>query len=99
MGLAVLPARLKEEMAELEKAVLAGADLRSSEATRDHADWAERFLPKYGITPGAAVSSETLHEIIEKEIGLVFLEVLKDAGVYKCTKEGREAFLRFAETV
>ena len=99
MGLAVLPARLKEEMAELEKAVLAGADLRSSETTRDHADWAERFLPKYGITPGAAVSSETLHEIIEKEIGLVFLEVLKDAGVYKCTKEGREAFLRFAETV
>ncbi len=120
MGLAVLPARLKEEMAELLEAVLAGKDFRSSETLRQHADWAEAFLPKYGITPGAAagaseavtaagntpdgapgaaVSREELHAIIEKEIGLVFLEVLKDAGVYKCTPEGREAFLRFVETV
>lgn len=101
MGLAVLPARLKEEMAELEAAVLAGEDLRKNGSLEKHADWAEAFLPSYGITPGspAPVPAEELHEIVKKEVGLVFLEVLKDAGVYKCTPEGREAFLRFVEYV
>ena len=90
MGLAVLPARLKEEMAALEEAMLAGADLRENEALAKHADWVEAFLPKYG-----AVTKENIESILQKEIGLVFSEVLEDAGVYKCTEEGREAFLRF----
>ena len=68
-----------------------------------HADWVEEFLPKYGFTPGSAldgeIAPERLHEIIQTEIGLVFMEVLEDAGVYKCTNEGREAFLRFVEYV
>ncbi len=99
MGLAVLPARLKDEMAALEQALLDGAPLRGDEAIAKHADWAEEFLPKYGFTPGAAldgeVSPERLHEIVRDEIGLVFLEVLRDAGVYKCDGAGREAFARF----
>lgn len=103
MGLAVLPARLKDEMADLEQAILDGASIRTDEVLAKHADWVEEFLPKYGFTPGSAldgeIAPERLHEIIQTEIGLVFMEVLEDAGVYKCTSEGREAFLRFVEYV
>ena len=103
MGLAVLPARLKDEMAALEQALLDGAGLRTDETLAKHADWVEKFLPKYGFTAGSAlegeVSPEKLHEIIQTEIGLVFKEVLTDAGVYKCTDAGRDAFLRFVNYV
>ena len=94
MGLAVLPARLKDEMAALQEAILNGKDLRSDKALEKHADWAEEFLPKYDT-----VTKDNIEEIIQKEIGLVFSEVLEDAGVYKCTEEGRKAFMRFAESV
>ncbi len=104
MGLAVLPARLKDEMAALEKALLDGADVSADEVLCKHADWVEEFLPKYGLAVGAPglggkVTPEKLHEIIQAEIGLVFMEVLKDAGVYKCTPEGRDAFGRFTAFV
>lgn len=94
MGLAVLPARLKDEIAALENAILAGADLRSDEVLEKHADWVEEFIPKY-----ESVNEENIHEIIQTEIGLVFNEVLLDAGVYKCTEEGRSAFIRFVDYV
>ena len=94
MGLAVLPARLKDEMAALKEAILAGADLRADEALGKHAAWVDEFLPKY-----ERVTEENIEEMIQKEIGMVFSEVLEDAGVYKCTEEGREAFLRFVEAV
>lgn len=103
MGLAVLPARLKEEMTELEEALTDGRSIRKDSVLAKHADWVEEFLPKYGITPGTALEDvvlpEKLHEMIEKEIGLVFLQVLKDSGVYKCTEEGRAAFARFTDSV
>lgn len=103
MGLAVLPARLKDEMAELEQALLDGENLRTNPVLEKHADWVEEFLPKYGFTAGSVlegeIAPERLHEIIQKEIGLVFLQVLTDAGVYKCTAEGRSAFLRFVDSV
>lgn len=94
MGLAVLPARLKDEMASLEKAIVDGSDIRKEEVLAKHADWVDEFLPKYDN-----VTAENVHGIIQTEIGLVFNEVLKDAGVYKCTTEGREAFMRFIESV
>ena len=94
MGLAVLPARLKDEMAQLKTAILSRADLRSNEVLSKHADWVEEFLPKY-----ESITEENIDGIIRKEIGLVFREVLLDAGVYKCTEEGREAFLHFIDTV
>ena len=94
MGLAVLPARLKDEMAQLKTAILSRADLRSNEVLSKHADWVEEFLSKY-----ESITEENIDGIIRKEIGLVFREVLMDAGVYKCTEEGREAFLRFIDTV
>ena len=94
MGLAVLPARLKDEMAELEKAILDGTDLYSTETLASHAKWAEGFLQKY-----EDVNKDNITDIIRNEIGLVFREVLENAGVYKCNEAGREAFLRFIKTV
>ncbi len=90
MGLAVLPARLKDEMAQLKEAVLSGSDLRANEALAKHADWVEEFLPKYD-----KIDASNIDGILEQEIGLVFMEVLEDAGVYKRTPEGQAAFDRF----
>lgn len=90
MGLAVLPARLLEEMEAVKDGILAGKDLWADEKTALHAEWAEEFMKKYG-----RVSREELNSIVEQEIGLVFAQVLEDAGVYKRTEEGREAFSRF----
>jgi UDPglucose--hexose-1-phosphate uridylyltransferase len=94
MGLAVLPARLKDEMAELADAILSGKDLRSTETLASHAEWAEGFLPKY-----ADVNADNIMDILRTEIGHVFREVLEDAGVFKCTDEGRAAFARFIDAV
>ncbi|MGN1146996.1 MAG: UDP-glucose--hexose-1-phosphate uridylyltransferase [Lachnospiraceae bacterium] len=94
MGLAVLPARLKGEMADLKKAILDGSDLRADETLAKHADWVEEFKPKY-----TEINASNIDKIIEDEIGLVFMQVLEDAGVYKCTPEGREAFMRFIATI
>ena len=93
MGLAVLPARLKEELAAVADALVTGADLRSSELTEKHADWAEGFRDRYAFT------RENALDIVQKETGLVFAQVLEHAGVYKRTPEGREAFLRFLRTL
>ena len=92
MGLAVLPARLKEEMELLEEYVLEGKNVASNEKLEKHADWVAEFLPKY-----EDVNRENIHAIFRKEIGNVFIHVLEDAGVYKCTEEGRNAFMRFIE--
>ena len=93
MGLAVLPARLKKEMAELEQANLNREDLRQNETVATHAEWAEGWIPKYKIT------DSNIHSIIQKEIGIVFAKVLEDAGVYKRTDEGKAAFKRFIESL
>ncbi len=93
MGLAVLPARLKEELAAVADGLAAGADLRADALTEKHADWAEGFREKYAVTPDNAL------DIVEKETGLVFAQVLEHAGVYKRTEEGKAAFLRFLSQV
>ena len=90
MGLAVLPARLKGEMERLKEAMLAGRDLRGDEALAKHADWVDEFKGKYD-----SIDSSNIDEIVEKEIGLVFMQVLADSGVYKRTPQGQEAFDRF----
>ena len=90
MGLAVLPARLKDEMAALEQAILDGAEIREDEVLAKHADWVEEFLPKY-----TDITKENIMDILHEEIGQVFNQVLEDAGVYKQTEEGGAAFERF----
>ena len=94
MGLAVLPSRLKDEMAKLKEFILAGKDPASDETLAKHADWVKAFLPRY-----SSVTEENVDHILQQEIGRVFVRVLEDAGVYKCTKEGREAFLKFVRTL
>ncbi len=93
MGLAVLPARLKGELAALAGALAAGADLRAAEETAKHADWAEELQSRYRFTPENGMS------ILQEEVGKVFAQVLEHAGVYKCTPEGRAAFRRFAASL
>ncbi len=98
MGLAVLPARLKDEMAQLKEALLSGADIRADEVLEKHADWVREFCEKYD-SAGTVIDASNVDEILRTEIGLVFQQVLEDAGVYKCTKEGRDAFLKFIAAV
>ena len=94
MGLAVLPSRLKEELELLENFILEGKDVASDERIEKHAAWVAGFLPKY-----ERIDRENITEILQREVGIVFTHVLEDAGVYKCTEEGRKAFMRFIETL
>ena len=93
MGLAVLPSRLKTEMDALKEAILAGGDLTANETLAKHADWAETFLRERKVT------AQNIDRVIEEEIGKVFSTVLEQAGVYKCTPDGRAAFDRFIAAV
>ena len=93
MGLAILPARLKEELAAVATCLVTGADLRSSELTAKHADRAEEFREKYTFT------AENALDIVQQETGYVFAQVLEHAGVYKRTEEGKAAFMHFVESV
>lgn len=94
MGLAVLPSRLKEEMELLKEYILFGKDISSSEVLKKHADWVDAFLPCHD-----SITEENVEEILKQEIGKVFVKVLEDAGVYKCTEKGRKAFLRFLKAL
>ena len=92
MGLAVLPARLKEELALLGEYLVEGKDIRSNEMIEKHASWAEEFSGHY-----SRITRDNVDGILREEVGKVFARVLEDAGVYKCTSEGREAFGRFLD--
>lgn len=93
MGLAVLPARLKNELAVLGEKMVKGEDLRADPLTASHAEWAERIMQENKVT------ADNVTDILQREVGLVFAQVLEHAGVYKRTEEGKKAFLRFAESV
>ena len=93
MGLAVLPSRLKGELAALEEAILSGADITSDPVLSKHAPWVEELKTRYSFT------AENTASILREEVGQVFRQVLEHAGVYKRTESGRKAFLRFVDTV
>ena len=93
MGLAVLPARLKSELAALGKLLVSGGDPRLDPTLEKHADWVDELKTRYRFTP------DNVDGILLREVGAVFVRVLEDAGVYRCTKAGREAFLRFVSSV
>ena len=93
MGLAVLPARLKNELASLADALVSGSDVRADEMLLKHADWADEMKKEYSFT------RENVMDIIQDEVGQIFAQVLEHAGVYKCSDEGREAFMRFIKSV
>ena len=93
MGLAVLPSRLDKELELLREAILRGDDLTKDETLSKHAEWAEELKKQY------AFNSENAMDILQKEVGKVFMQVLCDAGVYKRTEMGQKAFLRFVDAV
>ena len=93
MGLAVLPARLKDELDGVARALVRGDDLRRDEALAKHADWAEALKSRHVFT------AENAGELLRQEVGAVFAQVLEHAGVFKRTPEGQEAFLRFIQSV
>ena len=93
MGLAILPARLKQEMVELEEAILQGKDIRKIDSIEKHADWIETFIKEYEIT------AENIHSILQDEIGKTFARILECAGVFKRDEEGKNAFMRFIAVV
>ena len=45
------------------------------------------------------MSADNIDGIIEKEIGIVFAEVLEHCGVFKDTEAGRAQMHRFVESV
>ena len=94
MGLAVLPARLKGEIAEIKRCILEKEDISSNEKISAHADWVKEIKEKY-----EDINKENIDKIIEDEIGLVFSEVLSHAGVYKRTAEGKKAFMKFISNI
>lgn len=93
MGLAVLPARLKNEIAQLEDAILTHKNIRENADIEKHADWVDSWKESYDIT------ADNIHQIMQTEIGNVFVKVLECAGVYKRTPEGMNAFIRFINSL
>lgn len=93
MGLAVLPSRLKNEMAVLGKAMVNGEDISANETIASHKEWAEMIMQKYDI------NEDNIDDILKKEIGIVFTSILAQCGVYSRDEEGKAGFLRFIESV
>ncbi|GHH99536.1 UDP-glucose--hexose-1-phosphate uridylyltransferase [Neobacillus kokaensis] len=91
MGLAVLPARLKNELVEVENYILG----RETAMAAYHLDWAEELKSQYGT----AANEENIAAIVREEVGKKFLRVLEDAGVFKRDEEGRAGFERFIRTL
>ncbi len=94
MGLAVLPARLKKEIAELSVAILQGEDLSQNEALAKHANWVSSFIDKY-----KDINKGNIDKILQDEIGIVFAKVLEHSGVYKRDEKGIAAFKKFISSV
>ena len=90
MGLAVLPARLANEISALQSAIFNGESLEDNPHTASHAAWAKEVISKH-----TELSKENAREILEQEIGQIFLNVLCDAGVFKRDEKGQRAFDRF----
>ncbi len=93
MGLAVLPARLKEEMSLLEKAIVSGADIGKDEKISKHLDWVEDIKSRNNIT------AENCEKVLRDEIGKVFAEILCQCGVFDRNEEGKKQFLKFIDDV
>ena len=95
MGLAVLPSRLKAEMADVEAALAARTPAAAyGESIQKHAEWAMDVLARH-----PELNAENVHTIVQDEIGHVFAEVLADAGVYKMDTAGRAGFERFLASI
>lgn len=93
MGLAVLPSRLKSEMAQLAKAMIDGDDISKIENLACHKDWADMIKEKYDI------NENNIDDIIKEEIGIVFTSILEQCGVFSRDEHGKAGFIKFTESV
>lgn len=94
MGLAILPSRLRDELAELADAIVTGKDFESTDSMKAHADWAREV-----VESNPEINADNVMDILRREVGKVFVGVLEDAGVFKCDEAGRNAFMRFIDTL
>lgn len=92
MGLAVLPARLADELTLLKDAMLSGKEFAADDKIASHTIWASEILKKH-----PDFNADNAMDIIRYEVGRVFEQVLEDAGVFKRDKQVKEAFSRFVE--
>lgn len=90
MGLAVLPARLKTEMAQVKESLVNGAE--SIEGI--HADWYKKIRAEY-----QNITADNVDKIVDEEIGKVFSKVLEHAGVFKRDEKGMAAFDKFIASI
>ena len=96
MGLAILPSRLKDELEILSDYILTGTidAIRNDSAVEKHFEWVNEWISNY-----EDINQENVMDILKRETGNVFVKVLEDSGVYKCTVDGRDAFKRFIKTL
>lgn len=94
MGLAVLPSRLKSQLTQVADAMAKGRDIEDIPDIAIHSQWVKGFMGNY-----KKITKENAFEIIQNEVGKVFVRVLEDAGVYKCDSHGRAAFEKFIKSL
>lgn len=90
MGLAVLPARLKEELNILKNILLKKDNIKNHEHMHIHKDWYEHIKKSY-----ENITHSNVDKIIEQEVALKFATVLTHAGVFKNDDEGNEGIKKF----
>lgn len=93
MGLAVLPSRLKSEIAMLKQALLNGDDIAQIEEIAKHKEWADMIKSKYTL------NEENCEDILKEEIGIVFTSILEQCGVFERTPTGKSQFVKFMQSV
>lgn len=93
MGLAVLPSRLKTEIAMLKQALLNGEDIAQIEEIAKHKEWADMIKSKYTLT------QDNCEDILKEEIGIIFTAILEQCGVFERTQTGKEQFIKFMQSV
>lgn len=93
MGLAVLPARLKNELELLKDCLLDKKEITQYPELKKHELWYNEIKDHYEIT------AETVDDILKTALTIKFVQVLEDAGVFKMNEEGIEAFCNFVESL
>ena len=92
MGLAVLPARLKEELEILKECLLGKKNILEISNMQKHVAW-------YNELKSHDFNEDTVDQLLKEELTHKFVNVLEDAGVFKMNEEGKEAFIKFVEMV
>lgn len=93
MGLAVLPARLKDEIGLLKKCLLGMKDINDYEILNKHQIWYEELRESYTI------DSESIDDVLQVALTKKFVQVLEDAGVFKMDNQGIDAFISFVKSL